>query len=164
MIKDRWKQLSTREQQMVTLMSIAVSFALFYFIFWEPLQVGIEDGRTRHQAQTQALIVMQQQAAEVMTLRASGSGKLSRVRDSSSLLSLIERTARQQQLQAALQKVQPDGKDGVRIWMDNASFDQEIQWLSTLVTQHGIFISEISFERQDAPGRVNSRILLRVNP
>ncbi|MDH5570552.1 MAG: type II secretion system protein M [Gammaproteobacteria bacterium] len=164
MIKQRWEQLSSREQLMVTLMTIVVCISLFYFIIWEPLQVGIKDGHTRHKAQTEALITMQQQAAEAQALRSSGAGKQASVRDSSSLLSLIERTAKQQQLQNALQKVQPDGKDGVRVWMDNAPFDQVIQWLSTLTTQHGIFITEISFERQDAPGLVNSRILLRVNP
>lgn len=164
MIKERWEQISTREQQMVVLMSIVVSLALFYFMLWEPLQVGIDDGHARYKAQTQALLTMHQQAAEARSLMSSGTGKPGNIRDSSSLLGLIERTAKQNQLNTALQKVQPDGKDGVRIWMDNAAFDQLIQWLSTLITQHGIFVSEITFERQDAPGRVNSRILLRVNP
>ncbi|MCW9025135.1 MAG: type II secretion system protein M [Gammaproteobacteria bacterium] len=163
-MKERWQQLSSREQQLVILMTIVVSITLFYFLFWSPLQQGIDDGKTRYQAQTSALMKMQKQAAEAKSLRASGGTSTSRIKSSSSLLGLIERTAQQNKLKSALQKVQPDGKDGARVWMDNAPFDQVIQWLSVMGTRHGIIISEITFERQEDPGRVNSRILLRANP
>ena len=163
-MKERWQQLSSREQQLVILMAIAVSITLFYFLFWSPLQEGISDGKNRYKAQTSALIQIQKQAAEAKAIRASGRKSGAKVKDSTTLLGLIERTAQQNQLKSALQKVQPDGKDGARVWLENASFDQAIQWLSVLVSRHGITINEISIERQDNPGRVNSRILLRVTP
>ena len=162
-MKERWQQLSSREQQLVILMTIVVTITLFYFLLWSPLQQGIDDGKTRYQAQTAALLKMQKQAAEAKSLQASGRTNTSHIKDSSTLLGLIERTAQQNKLKSTLQKVQPDGKDGARIWIDNAPFDQVIQWLNVLSSQ-GITISEISFERQDEPGRVNSRILLRVVP
>jgi len=160
-IQERWQQLAPREKQLLILMSIVVLITLFYFSLWKPLKTGIEDGELRIKAQTRALIEIRKQAAEVRQLRASGAGNRTSVKDSTSLLGLIERSAKQKKIKGSLQKVQPEGQREVRVWMENVPFDQLISWLDLLTSRHGIQINNISLERSNTPGIVSGRILLQ---
>jgi len=160
-MKEKWQQLSLREKRLVIIASIVVVITLVYFMIWEPLQDGIQTSRVRIKAQNDTLLQMREQAAEAKQLMAAQRQAGANV-GSSSLLVIIERTAQQKNLKSRLQKVQPEGQDGVRVWVENASFDQLIDWLALLENRNTIYVSEIIIERQKEPGRVNSRILLRV--
>jgi len=160
-MKERWQQLAPREKQLLILMSVVVLITLFYFALWKPLKTGIEDGELRIKAQTRALMEIRKQAAEVRQLRASGAASRTTVKDSSSLLGLIERSAKQKNIKGSLQKVQPEGQREVRVWMENVAFDQLISWLDLLTNRYGIQISEISLEHSNTPGIVSGRILLQ---
>ncbi len=159
-MKEYWQQLAPREKQLLIFMSIVVLITLFYFAFWKPMKAGIEEGELHLKAQTRALIKIRQQAAEVRQLRSGGAGKQIMIEDSSSLLGLIERSAKQKKINGNLQKVQPEGQREVRVWMENVSFDQLISWLDLLSNRYAIEISEISLERGNSPGIVNGRVLL----
>ena len=161
-MKEKWQQLSLREKRLVITTSIVVVITLVYFMIWEPLQDGIQTSRVRIKAQNDTLLQMREQAAEAKQLMAAQRQAGANVGSSSSLLVIIERTAQQKNLKSRLQKVQPEGQDGVRVWVENASFDQLIDWLALLENRNTIYVSEIIIERQKEPGRVNSRILLRV--
>lgn len=161
MMKEKWQQLSSREKRLVILTAVVVMITVVYFMIWQPLQDGIQTSRVRVKAQHQTLAEMQEQAAEArQLLAAQRQGNDSR--SSGSLLVIIERTAQSKNLKSRLQKVQPEGEDSVRVWVENASFDQLIDWLALLENRNTIYVSEIIIERQKEPGRVNSRILLRV--
>ncbi len=161
MMKEKWQQLSLREKRLVIFTSIIVLIALVYFMIWEPLQDGIQTSHVRIKAQNDTLIHMREQAAEARQLMAT-KRQAGANAGSSSLLVIIERTALEKNLKSRLQKVQPEGQDGVRVWVENASFDLLVEWLALLETKNTIYVSEIIIERQKEPGRINSRILLRV--
>ena len=161
-MKEKWQQLSLREKRLVILTSIIVVITLVYFMIWEPLQEGIQTSRVRVKAQQETLIQMHEQAAEARQLLAAQRQAGASTRSSGSLLVIIERTAQTKNLKSRLQKVQPEGQDSVRVWVENASFDQLIDWLALLENRNTIYVSEIIIERQKEPGRINSRILLRV--
>ncbi|VAX11510.1 hypothetical protein MNBD_GAMMA25-1011 [hydrothermal vent metagenome] len=160
-LQERWQQLALREKQLLVIMSVVIVITLFYFSLWKPLKTGIEDGELRVKAQTRSLMEIRKQAAEVRQLRTSGIGVNNSVKDSTSLLGLIERSAKQKNIKDGLQKVQPEGQKEVRVWMENVSFDQLISWLELLTSRHGIQINNISLERSNAPGIVSGRILLQ---
>jgi len=161
-MKEKWQQLSLREKRLVIITSIVVLITLVYFLFWEPLQDGIQTSRVRIKAQNDTLVQIRNLAAEARQLMAAQRQAGANTRSSSSLLVIIERTAQEKNLKSRLQKVQPEGQDGVRVWVENASFDQLIEWLALLENKNTIYVSEIIIERQKEPGRINSRILLRV--
>lgn len=160
-MKEKWQQLSLREKRLVIITAIVVVITLVYFMIWQPLQDGIQTSQIRIKAQQQTLAQMQEQAAEARQLLAA-QRQAGASRSSGSLLVIIERTAQSKNLKSRLQKVQPEGDDSVRVWVENASFDQLIDWLALLENRNTIYVSEIIIERQKEPGRVNSRILLRV--
>lgn len=161
MMRDRWQQLSEREQRLVLITAGVVFISLLYFGLWEPLQRGIEAGQLRLKAQQQTLQQLQQDAVRVQQLRSRQARHARSGTRKGSLLVVIERSAQQKKMQAALQKVQPEGNDGVRVWLDNVVFDDLVEWLDLLSRQHGLQISDISIERGTKPGRVNCRVLLR---
>ena len=161
-MKEQWQQLSLREKRLVIITAIVVAVTLVYFMIWEPIQDGIQTSRVRVNAQTNTLQLIREQAAEAKQLRATKSRAGADAKGGGSLLVIIERTAQQKNLKSSLQKVQPEGQDGVRVWVENATFDQLIDWLALLENKNTIYVSEIIIERQKEPGRINSRILLRV--
>ena len=73
---------------------------------------------------------------------------------------MVEQTANQSQLRNSIRKIQPEGDQGVRIWMDNAGFDDILMWLERLKKQSSIEVVDFSVERQIETGQVNLRLLL----
>jgi general secretion pathway protein M len=162
MIKAYLQQLSPRERTMVILAGIAMITLLFYLALWAPLQKGIENKQRLVLLQQEQLKTMRAQAQDIR-LAQNSSRSRQNITDSSSLLSVIDRTAKQEKIKSALQKAQPEGEDGVRLWLVDITFDRMIDWLNQLDLQYGIYVSDISIERDEKFGRVDSRILLRVN-
>ena len=150
-------QLQTRERQLVIAGLIVFGIFLPYQLIWSPLLERAERLQLQVEKQTQNLQWMRGAMREAQQLQGSN-GK----RGSGSLLSQVEQTASQSKLRGSIRKIQPEGEQGVRIWMDNASFDDVLLWLERLQKQHGIEVADFSVERQAQEGRVNLRLLLEV--
>lgn len=73
------------------------------------------------------------------------------------LLSRVTQSARRAGVK--LDRYEQDGK-GVRIWLDKVKFDQFISWVETLASQHDIYISQITLDRDDAVGWADVRATL----
>jgi general secretion pathway protein M len=55
-----------------------------------------------------------------------------------------------------LKRFEPDG-DGLRIWLEDAAFDDAIRWLEALNQKHNIQIKQLNVERSEASGLVDLR-------
>jgi general secretion pathway protein M len=77
-----------------------------------------------------------------------------------SLLSLVDRTIKRQQLNAYLSRLEPQGSNKVQIWFKQVPFDSLIRWLQQLENQHNIAIVTISAQKQASPGTVDTRVVL----
>jgi len=62
-----------------------------------------------------------------------------------------------------LKRVEPEGSDSVRVWLDGAPFDVLVKWLGTLSTIHGVKAETVTLERTDTAGRVNARLTLQAS-
>lgn len=152
-----FSQLQTRERQLVIAGLIVFGIFLPYQLIWSPLLERAVRLQEQVNKQTQNLQWMRAAMQEAQQLQGS-SGR----RQSGSLLSQVEQTASQNKLRGSIRKIQPEGEQGVRIWMDNASFDDVLMWLERLQKQYGIEVADFSVERQAQEGRVNLRLLLEV--
>jgi general secretion pathway protein M len=125
--KSRWYGLQTREQQILRLSVIFLGLPLFYFLIVDPVYSGHEDAEQRLQSTHEAFSVMQQQAfdlqASVSTPGISASG---------SLLTQVESSAQREGLRSALKRLQPSGNDQIQVSLEGASYQQIMQWLSSL--------------------------------
>ncbi len=59
-----------------------------------------------------------------------------------------------------MKRIEPEGQNSVRVWLEQAAFDDVIQWLQNLKRDYGIHTADIVIERQAAAGRVNARLTL----
>ena len=160
-LQRKWRELSGRERRMVVLTAVVLFAVLFYLLVWTPVSTGIDETRRKVAAQEKQLRELQAMAAEVRRLRGSGKAAgASRLKGS--LLGTIQASAERKGLGGTLKKVQPSGQDGrsVILWMENAPFDVMVDWLGLLNRQYGVQVTEITVERRDEPGRVNSRMVL----
>ena len=150
--------LETRERMMVAAGSALLVLFLLYVLVWSPVHSGYDALRNSVEEQRTTAVWMQESAQTLATLKRSG------VRDplgGKSLLSVADSTARAHGLGPALKRVEPEGSDSVRVWLDGASFDVLVKWLGALSTLHGVGAESATVERSAATGRVNARLTLQ---
>ncbi|MEJ2142144.1 MAG: type II secretion system protein M [Gammaproteobacteria bacterium] len=156
--KKWFKNLTLRERQMV-LSAVAIIVVFLLYQSWSSFDSHVEQLKERVNNQQEIKSWMQQASSEVKQLRGSGVTD-SRPKGKQLLISLIDRSARENKLESSLQKVQPEGQQGVRIWLEKAAFDNIVIWLDNLQHQHGLVITDISIDSQDVTGTVNARVLV----
>lgn len=152
--------LNPRERRLVIGGAIFLVVFVLYQLFWAPFTNGMADMQTKVNNQQQDLLWMQQAAAEVETLQGGSGGR--RTVHTGSLLGLVEKTARQRGLGSSIRKVQPEGQNGVRVWLDKVSFDVVMIWLDELQVKQGVMVSSFSSEHLAQSGRVNIRMLVEI--
>jgi general secretion pathway protein M len=150
--------LNTRERRLVQVAAIALVVFVPYQLIWVPITAGASAMEEEVAAKQKQLLWMQEAAQKVQSLRRAGGPR--RPTSAGSLLSLTERTARQAKV--AVKKVQDEGDRGVRVWLEEAAFDDVLLWLDRLQHDHGVLVKELSVERQTAPGKINGRAVLEV--
>jgi general secretion pathway protein M len=153
--------LEPRERLMVYLAAGVLLLVLVYLLLLRPFHVSHDRLRAGVADQRETVQWMQQSAAQVKQLQrsaASTSGGLG----GRSLLSATDAAARAAGLGPSLKKVEPDGSQGVRVWLDGARFDDMVGWLDVMGTRYGVDVDTITIERGGSPGLVNARLNLQI--
>ncbi len=154
-MKAWFMNLAPRERWLLTVAVGVVGLIGIYVLIVEPL--------VAHKAMLERQISSQGQLLQWMRSTASSSvlqgGGASGGR-AESLFALVDRSARATPLAGALQRIQPEGQSVVRIWLDNASFDELVRWLATLERSHGVVVTVLAVDRASEPGKVTARLTL----
>lgn len=156
-IKQWFNSLPAREQWMVSGTSTILLITLFYLIVWEPLHLGLESELQKKNSQQEILLWMQQAANEAKTLRATGGRSTIRDKNKPPTL-VIEQAINNAGLKSSVKKIESSGKDGARVTLNEAPFNQVLVWLNTLATYNGIQVVSANIERSEKPGRANARL------
>lgn len=155
------ESLAPRERLMVMAAAGLVVLLLVYALIWSPLRGGYRAMQDTVAVQRDTAAWMQESALLLAQLRRNSSSAGQGL-GGQSLLSLADSTARAGGLAGALKRVEPDGSDSVKVWLEGASFDQLIKWLDSLAERYGVSADTVSVERTaDAAGRVNARLTLQ---
>ena len=159
-MKDWFSALEPRERRLMIGAAAFLVVMLFYLLVWEPIAKDNEALRLSYENSQQLIDWMEDAAEEAKALQAkvkesgpSGSSK------NQSLLGIIDRTAKRDKLGPSVKRVQPDGKTGARVWLENAIFNDMIKWLENLQHKEGIRLVTTVIEKQDDPGLVNARLV-----
>lgn len=156
-MRDWFLSLQSRERIFVTIGALAVIATLAYSVVWSPLQNGWQQSRD-DVARKSALLA--QAEATLALSQTSNGARPATPTDSRSLTVLIANTVSAQGLGAAYKSSSPSGNQGLRVSLENASFDQLIAWLGVLQNDFNIRISAGSITRRDADGRVDASLVL----
>jgi general secretion pathway protein M len=150
--------LEANERRLIMIAAPLVLLMLLYVGIWEPLVNKVDALRVSTAEQESLLVWMRGAAQEVKQLRGRG-GQPARPASGQSLLSLVDRTAKSGRLGPALKRVQPDGDQKVRVWLESASFDDVVRWLTSLETRHGVYVESSVFQALEVTGRVDVRLV-----
>jgi general secretion pathway protein M len=156
-MKHWWLGLSQRDRRILLLGGLLLIVILPYALIWLPLNDRAERLAEAVQAQRADVAWMQQAARQLGAAPASASADPD---TNQSLLSVIDRTVREGALTGTVRRVQPEGASTVRVWLEEAPFDDLMGWLGRLESTHGIRVTSLVVDRQAAPGRVNARLTL----
>ena len=156
------ENLDPRERMMVAAGGALFVLFLLYIMVWSPLHSGYDTMKETVEEQRATALWMQQSAQTLKGLKGSA-GSAAQGLGGRSLLSVADSTARAGGLGPALKRVEPEGSDSVRVWLEGAPFDVLVKWLGTLSTIHGVNAETVTMERSDATGRVNARLTLQAS-
>jgi len=158
-IKLWFNSLPSKEQRMVSVTGLLIIITLFYLIVWEPVHVGLATEQQKQQSQQEILLWMQQAAVETRALSSSGIRSTALNKNKPATL-IIEQTINNAGLKSSVNKIESSGKNGARVVLNEASFNQILIWLNTLATHNGIQVVSANIERASEPGRANARLTL----
>jgi general secretion pathway protein M len=152
--------LDPQERLLVYVAAAVLAVILLYAVLVHPFHSSYDKLRNGVDESRGTLMWMQESALKVKQLKganpAAGKGMAGR-----SLLSVTDDAARSAGLGQALKRVEPDGSTGVRVWLEDASFDSVIGWLGVMASRYGVDVDSASMERAAARGRVNARLSLQ---
>lgn len=159
-MKEFYENLSASERRSLIVGGVALGLVLIYGLIWLPLQRGVISMQAQVVKNQELVTWMQNASADVRSIL--GNAPAVRTdRGDSSLLALVDNTAKQTNLGQAVRRVEPKGKDEVRVRLEDAPFDDMIRWLTELQLRYGVLAESVSIDKQPSPGRVNANLTLK---
>ena len=158
-MKEWFLGLTQRERTMVQVAGLVLSVFIIYLLIIEPVSSTYAKNKKNVAAATETLEWMKTAAQEVKQLKGAGI-QAQRPQGKQFVLSMIDRSAKKAGLANVMKRVQPEGDAGVRVWFENAAFDELIKWLATIESEHGLSVNEINIEQAELTGLVNVRVFL----
>lgn len=159
-MKDWWLQQSPRDRRILLIGSVFVGLALFYLLLWQPLHQKRDHYRQQIGEQRQLLQWMKQRSVEAKSLMAGAAGP-ARQAYNGSLLSLVDKQARRAGLSSGIKRVEPAGKDQVRLWFEGVDFNRLVRWLGALEKKFGTDVDSAVIDHTATIGRVNARLVMK---
>ena len=153
--------LTKRERYMVQAAGSVFVIFMVYLVLIEPISSTYEKNKKNVNTALESIDWMKSAVQEVKQLR-GGKGVANRPQGRQFLLSTIDRSARKSGLASVMKRVQPEGESGVRVWFENAVFDELIKWLATVESEYGLLVNEINIEQTESTGLVNVRVFLNI--
>lgn len=157
-MKEWFLSLTAREQTMVQYAGIAVTIFIVYLLIINPIASNYSKNKKNVATATETLSWMKSAALEVKQL--GGGVSSNRPKGKQFTLSMVDSSAKKAGLGSVMKRVQPEGDLGVRVWFENAPFDELIKWLSTIESKNGLSVNEINIEETESTGLVNVRVFL----
>lgn len=128
---------------------------LFYVAIWNPAAAFSKRSTDQYKVNAELLAWMKAHETQARAMNADGTHNITS--PAGSLLSVVDSLAKNYSV--VLQRYEPNGEDGIRVWLENAEFNSVVQWLEQLAIQH-IQVSSVSIDKKPTEGRVDARLEL----
>lgn len=155
-LQEWFRGLAARERLLVSIGGVVVLVTILYLGIWEPLNKA----HTKREADLAAAQALAQRleviAATLQKTQASGGGAA--IAAGASLLSIVDQASKDGTLGKPLSRIQPEGDNEVKVWIDGVSFEALVRWINELESRYGISIQTADVERDTLPGQVNARL------
>ena len=150
--------LEARERMFLQWGGVITVGMMVYLLIVEPLGHGVTQNEKRIAGQRQQIEKLDKIIAEY---KAIGPVLNRKDKNKASILSIIDQTSSRLGLKASMKRLTPDGKDKVRIRMEQAGFDKVMSWLAMLSKEHQINTEALSLRpNEDDQGVVSGNLTL----
>ncbi len=160
-MKAWWMSLQTRERMIFMVSAIMLVLILIYLLIIEPYIESRTMLANNIQANQQTLVWMQQASQQVKQLRASASPRVRAGKDKRSLLAVVDISAKRSKIRTNIQRMEPQGKDGIKLTIDDVDFDKLIRWVGSIQLSQGVNVTRGTVSRSDTLGLIDSRLSLQ---
>lgn len=151
--------LNPRERNALVIGGIILGVLLIYTVLWAPFSNKVEKLEHTVQEQRALQLWINTASAEAQRLRATKSTHSTAQNIAGqSLLSVVDQAAKQDRLGSALKRIEPEGAAKVRVWIEQAPFDDVVLWMGNLQNTYGVRVTNVSIDRQGTSALVNARI------
>jgi len=157
-LKDWFFSRPPRERAIIAGGAILVLLVTIYILAVAPFYSAVSSSARRVATKQGDLAWMRSVGGEVMALNASS--PTAPAPSNESLVVLIDRTARECGLGAALTGQTPNGDNGIRVRLEQADFDKLVVCLGSLQQSHSVNIESANIDRTGKPGFVNASLVL----
>jgi general secretion pathway protein M len=157
-VKDWFLSLQIRERLLVIAGGVLVLLAAIYLLALAPFYSAVNTSAQRVSTKEGDLAWMRSVGGEVLAL--SANAPAAAAPSGESLVVLIDRSARECGLGAALTGQTPSGENGIRVRLESAEFDKLIVCLGSLQQAHAVDIESATIDRTAKPGYVNASLVL----
>ena len=157
-LKDWFYSLNPRERIIVSGGAVLIVLVALYTFALSPFYKALHERSERVARKQSDLAYLQSVAGELQALGASQ--PMSAMPTDESLVVLIDRTARECGLGAALTGQTPTGPTGIRVRLEAAAFDVLVKCLANLQQVHAVSIESATFDRAARSGLVNASLVL----
>ena len=157
---DYWNQLKPNERVLISIGGIILTILILYLAVLEPFMLKVGEYSAKVEKQKSQNEWLKKASLEVKQLQISVGGSTSKRNSGQSLLVVVDQTAKQNKLADFLKRVEPDGSTRVRVWLDNAPFDDVAKWLGLLQSNYQLDIESAVFDKVEVVGRVNVRLVI----
>ncbi len=155
-MRDWFMSREPRERVVLVVGGVAAAVIVFWGLVWTPLARGSAELHASV-AHKSSLLVNVQRAAALNPAAARGPARAA----PDSMVVLVDKTSREHGLASAFTHTRPDGRDGINVTFQNASFDALVAWLLALKSEYGVNVESASFNGTQSIGLVSGQVLLR---
>jgi len=138
-MKDWFAQKTANEQKLLVIGAFISGLLLAYAFIYLPTARNNTTLEKRIATQQKNLLAMQSMATQIKKLSRTSS---STATDSTQIMTLIERTAKQQRLN--ISQIKPLSKQRLLITLENSLFNDSIRWLDSLQKKSAISVDKFS--------------------
>ncbi len=153
----RYQELESRDRIALIVLGGFFLVLFVYFGLWSPVHRFHEDSEAERNRQLGLIQYMESTLDQARASKAKTGG----ARSGQSLLTEVSRSAQQVGIKPG--RLQPEGSNSVSIWFEKVAFNDLIRMLERMRDRQGITVQQISIDREDEPGLVRSRIVLRAS-
>jgi general secretion pathway protein M len=138
---------NSRDQKIIKAISAFLVLCLIVLLFVQPFlaKQEIYQAKLDKSLSTYELLASNAHKFQIQVSGQSSDGPI---------LAIVTQQAKRSNIN--LKRFEPDG-DGLRIWLEDAVFDDAIRWLEALNQNHNIQIKQIDVDRGEASGLVDLR-------
>lgn len=146
-----WNPRSAQERRTILWSAIVLTPVLYYFMLWQPAHQALAKLHTTMPVLQAQSAKLTEQAAEVEALRHRP--QLAAL-DAAALKTSVDESAQQHQLRAAINALETQEPNGVRVTCDAISFTAWMAWLRELQQEQHIRADSISISALPQTGMV----------